>query len=123
MIKKLFKWIFKIELVDLQEHVQKLKDTTAEYKIQSKKLKAASDEYEKLSKKIKNLLGNIDISVDVHQYSPSWAVVSIQGEKSDYIKFVDLGKAEIREIQKFLEKFDRAKVDASPHITPYLRFS
>ncbi|MEQ3500621.1 hypothetical protein ABMY20_12760 [Tenacibaculum sp. SSH1-16] len=63
---------------------------------------------------VENLLQNIDVSVDLHKYAPSWAVISIQGEKSDYIKFVDLGRSDIQEIQRFLRYFDRkrVKVDA-----------
>jgi hypothetical protein len=96
VLRKIFKWIFREELIEL-------KTTTEITKAQGKI--------------IKSLLGNIDVSVDVHQYAPSWAVISMQGEKADYIKFIDLGRAEIREIQKFLRQFERSKIDSAPHFT------
>jgi hypothetical protein len=79
-----------------------------------KKLDRTVKSYETEEKRIRNLLGNIDVSVDFHRYSRSWAVISIQGQKTDYIKFVDLGESEIRAIQNFLRNFDRSKVDCSP---------
>lgn len=108
MIRKFFKWIFKKELNELHSETQKYKD--------------AFSNYESQERRIKNLLANIDVSVDVHHYSPSWACISIQGEKTDYIKFIDLGASDIREIHDFLKRYDRGKVDAIPHETQYLKF-
>lgn len=73
-------------------------------------------ESEVRAERIRQLLGNIDVSVDVHQRSGSWAVVSLQGGKTDYIKFVDLDQRSIREIAFFLRQFDRnhVKIDANP---------
>ncbi len=100
MIRKIFKWVFKSELI-------KLGTAISDCKVQETK--------------IKNMLGNIDVSVDLHHYSPSWAVISIQGERSDYIKFIDLGVKDIREIQQFLRRFDRSKVDCSPTDSKYFK--
>lgn len=72
-------------------------------------------------KRINNLLDNLDISVDVHYRANSWAVISIQGEKTDFIKFIDLGRSDILEIQKFLRYFDRTKIDAAPQESAFLR--
>ena len=88
MIKKIFKWVFKKELETLENQIIKSHNQTIA---------------------VSNLLQNIDISVDLHKYAPSWAVISIQGQKSDYIKFVDLGQRDIIEIQRFLRRFDRSK--------------
>lgn len=92
---------------------------------------ALSSELKKLEEQIKknaiqehrinNLLDNMDISVDVNYYSKSWAVISIQGEKTDFIKFIDLGRSDILEIQKFLRYFDRTKIDAAPQESAFLR--
>ena len=78
--------------------------------------KCATQEAEVRAERIRELLGNIDVSVDVHQRSGSWAVVSLQGGKTDYIKFVDLDQRSIREIAFFLRQFDRknVKIDANP---------
>ncbi|MDV3793342.1 hypothetical protein CMU23_01505 [Elizabethkingia anophelis] len=72
-------------------------------------------------KRINNLLDNLDISVDVHYRAKSWAVISIQGERTDFIKFIDLGRSDILEIHKFLRYFDRAKIDAAPQESAFLR--
>lgn len=109
MIKKIFRWIFKDELIELKKETQRCISAQKNYKTQEKR--------------INNLLSNIDVSVDVHEYSRSWAVISIQGQKSDYIKFVDLGEREIRDIQKYLHNFDRSKVDASPQASKFLRIN
>jgi hypothetical protein len=112
MIRKLFKWIFKSELQQLEIQIQKAKDVT---------INCESQEV-----RIKRILQNVDVSMDVHEYkySPSWAVISIQGQKTDYIKFIDLGDSDIREIAKFLRQFEKnvnIKVDASPVASEFLR--
>lgn len=68
--------------------------------------------------RINQMLGNLDVSVDVHLRSRSWAVLSLQGKKTDFIKFIDLGDRDVCEIQKFLRTFDReqVKIDANPFI-------
>jgi len=107
MIKKIFKWIFKSELNKLYSEIQLCKN---------ERINLESER-----KRIKNLLNNIDVSVDVHEYSPSWAVISIQGKKQDFIKFIELGNADLKEIQKFLKKFERQKIDATPQNSYFLR--
>jgi Zn-dependent M16 (insulinase) family peptidase len=103
-IKKFFRWIFSEELDALNN-----------------KLESTNRLYEHL----KQVLGKIDVSVDVnvseHRYAESWAVISIQGKKADFIKFVNLGSRDIFEIQRFLEHFDRVKADCAPQFSPYLR--
>lgn len=113
MIRKLFKWIFKSELQELNNQIKNIEELTVNYSYYEKSLE--------------NILANIDISIDVHQYhshSHSWAVISLQGVKSDYLKFVELGDKDIREIQLFLRKFDReyrTKIDATPTASKFLK--
>lgn len=107
ILRKIFNWIFKEEL----ENLNRIKN----------QYQSTLDRCIDKEKKLNNILGNIDVNVDVHQYSPSWAVISIQGEKSDYIKFVDLGKSEIKEISNFLKKFERQKIDAYPPLCKFMR--
>mgnify|MGYP000383258968 CR=1 FL=1 len=111
MLKKIFRWVFKKELNNL--------------KIKEKELSFLGEKLETKINLVNNLLGNIDVSVDVNRHSPSWAVISIQGEKSDYIKFVDLGQRDIKEIQRFLHHFDRnnRKIDAPFQERNYLKFN
>lgn len=107
MIRKFFEWIFKVQFEELKKEKQRCINATKNYKTQERR--------------INNLLGNIDVSVDVHQYASSWACISIQGKKSDFIKFINLGDRDVSEIQRFLHRFDRSKVDAAPQISGYLR--
>lgn len=113
MLRKFFKWIFKAELQELNVQIQKTKEVTAEF--------------ERYQKSLKNILQNIDVSVDVHEYhkySKDWAVISLQGSKTDYLKFIDLGDADIRHIQQFLRQFERdanVKIDAYPNASQLLR--
>lgn len=112
-IKPILRWIFKTELRELNEQLLKTKKATAEF--------------EAYKMTLDNLLKNIDVSVDVsehHRYSRSWAVISVQGSRTDFLKFVDLGDSEIRDIQRFLRQFTRCsdpKIDASPGTTPFFR--
>lgn len=114
MIKRFFRWVFKSEL--------------AELKRQEELLRGEMDRYRYMSHRFVDIFGNIDVSVDVHEYdhrySPSWAVLSIQGVKTDYIKFVNLGERDIQEISRFLRNFERqthVKIDATPDTTSFLR--
>lgn len=113
-MKKIFRWIFKEELDSLQKQIDKSKQIRQEFDYIKKK-------YEEKEKKFDNLFKNIDVSVDVHHYAPSWAVISIQGQKQDYIKFINLGQADLLEIKRFLSHFDRDKVDCAPNETQFLR--
>jgi len=108
MIRKLFNWIFKAELETLKRNISNAEKLTEELLIKKEK--------------IDNLLGNIDISVDHHLYAPSWAVISIQGKESDYIKFIELGEKDIRDLQLFLQRYDRKKVDSLPRFSKMIKF-
>lgn len=115
VIRKIFYWIFKAELHKLESKITETNEMLAMLSAR----KRAFDE----------VLSNIDVSVDVHEYhhdySPSWAVISLQGKKSDYIKFIDLGPSDIREIGAFLRQFERrnisTKVDATPIASSFLK--
>jgi hypothetical protein len=78
MIRKLFNWIFKSELDKLQKAI----DTVENRSFRAEKLVA---ELEWQKKAFQSILDGIDVSVDVHEYdhrySPSWAVISLQGQK------------------------------------------
>lgn len=120
MLRKFFKWIFKAELAELEKQIQESRND-------SSKLKNTLNSAEQARKVIVQTLEGIDISVDVHEsgYSRNWAVISLQGQKSDYIKFIDMNDRHIEEIARFLRQYERQfniKVDASPYASPYLRF-
>lgn len=114
-IKRLFDWVFEDEL-----------------KILKGKIASTDKAIERLNvyeHNLKKVLQSIDVSVDVHEsrhFSDSWAVVSIQGKRSDFIKFVNLREHDAVEIERFLRNFDRdtkVKIDASPSTTGWLKAS
>ena len=109
LLRKLFLYLFK-------EDFQRMKALERDLKGLIHRQKCATSLAEVRAERIRKLLGNIDVSVDVHHRSGSWAVVSLQGTKTDYIKFIDLGNRDMMEIARFLRQYDRAnvKLDASP---------
>lgn len=119
IIKKIIRWALKSEIDVLESKIKEANSIISDYKIESKKM-------ENTRKHIQKMFDGLDVSVDVHEcaYSPSWAVISIQGEKTDYIKFVDLGHKDVLEISRFLRQFDRnIKIDASPRASGFLRIN
>lgn len=82
MLKKVFRWIFKSELQQLELQIQKNKDLVANLELinkkifesESRQLNLLIQKSEDANKRISNVLNNFDVSVDVHEYSPSWFV-------------------------------------------------
>lgn len=109
LLRKLFLYLFK-------EDFKRMKALERDLEGLIHRQKCATSLAEVRAERIRKLLGNIDVSVDVHQRSGSWAVVSLQGGKTDYIKFIDLGNRDMMDIAHFLRQYDRknVKIDASP---------
>lgn len=109
LLRKLFLYLFK-------EDFKRMKALERDLKELIHRQKCATSLAEVRAERIRKLLGNIDVSVDVHHRSGSWAVVSLQGGKTDYIKFIDLGNRDMMDIAHFLRQYDRknVKIDASP---------
>ena len=109
MRKKLFSWFFKKEIADLKSDLKQLEQIRKSYLA----TESCILEYKRV---LEDVLDRVEVSVDVDtsKYSQSWAVVSIQGGKSDFIRFMDLGKTEALHIQRFLAQYGervRGKVD------------
>lgn len=109
LLRKLFLYLFK-------EDFKRMKALERDLEGLIHRQKCETSLAEVRAERIRKLLGNIDVSVDVHHRSGSWAIVSLQGSKTDYIKFIDLGSRDMMEIARFLRQYDRAnvKIDASP---------
>jgi hypothetical protein len=112
-MRKLFNWLFKKEIADLHAKWTEVNTVAGHVRLQYREMRKMYD--------------TLDISVDVHDPSytkaRSWAVLSLQGDKSTMVKFVDLGDNDIHEIAAFLRKFEKdrgIKVDASPSATGFL---
>jgi hypothetical protein len=125
MLKKLIHKIklklknFIIELISFDNVVNQIYETINnkyfELYYKQKELKQKIDLYDQL----------LNISVDVHEHSNSWAVICVNG-KCDYVKFVDLGQSNIREISRFLRQFEKSnKIIDTPFGMPkdyFLKF-
>ena len=109
LLRKLFLYLFK-------EDFKRMKALERGLEGLIHRQKCATSLAEVRAERIRKLLGNIDVSVDVHHRSGSWAVVSLQGGKTDFIKFIDLGNRDMMDIAHFLRQYDRknVKIDASP---------
>jgi hypothetical protein len=125
-IKTLFRHLFREEMEQLDQLERVRKEINEEIRLS----KIARDETAVHCKAVRDTLSHFDISVDVHRnstrYARSWAVISLQGQKSDYIKFIDLGDQDIRDIATFLRQFERQsniKIDATPEIRHAIRFN
>lgn len=58
-----------------------------------------------------------EIAIDHHIKQNSWAVVKLDtGKKSCYLKFIDLGHADLLEIERYLSQFERSQIDSMPEV-------
>ena len=108
------KWLFNLKQKFarwlLNEQILKLEITQKQYDYLLKKHQKLDIEQSKFVDNLKNTVGNIDVAVDIHMKSSSWAIICIQGKKSDFIKFVDFGQREIIEISNYLRRFEKQNV-------------
>jgi hypothetical protein len=114
MIRKIFNWVFQKQLKELENSISNCKSLLHT-------LEKQSLDFDKQKTTVLEALNGFDVSVDVHQYSSSWAVFSLQGQKADYVKFVDLGDRDIHEIARFISKYERGKYDATPHLREFIK--
>ncbi len=118
-------FLFLIKKVCIFEHMKKFLKKTLR-----KIARWACAEEVKELEDIRFLLGGgkVAISGDIHHNTDSWAVISIKGEERDYVKFISLGRQQIREIAQFLKRYEDAGgriggIDASPMATRVLKDS
>ena len=77
---------------------------------------------ERIKRAVNRELSNIfrkqgSVAVDHHFCQDSWAVIKVDtGDGSCYLKFIDLGKKDLKEIQEFLKKFERSRIDSAPYV-------
>lgn len=91
-IKSLVRWALSDEIVKMESRLQR--NITL---------------HERISREFDNIRNEFKVGVDV-DYHGSWAVVCLEGEKHDYIKFLNLNKRDAREISNFLNQFNRKNV-------------
>jgi hypothetical protein len=117
--KFLLGWLLREEYNNLKVLIDTFKDTEKRIILKERNLDSKINEVHDRSRKLDILFENLDVSIDHHinKYSRSWAVISLQGQKMDYIKFMDLGNDGVMEIQRFLRQFEidsNIKLDSFP---------
>lgn len=136
MIKKLLLWILRDEYINIledhikmKEHLSGLYECVRNLQADNKHLKNLLIQSQKENSTAKQvydrMFENTDVTVDVDMSSrygrgDSWAIISIQGEREDFVRFVDLSRHHIQEISHFLRQFRRGKVDAEPRTRNFL---
>lgn len=136
MIKKILLWILRKEYISLleeniklKEHVSGLYESYMNIIADHNELKRLLLKQEKFNAQAKGvyekLFENTDVTVDTdiqanYGRSDSWAIISIQGEREDFVRFIDLSRYDIQMISKFLRQFRRGKVDTEPRMRNFL---
>ena len=102
MIKRFFRWLFKNELDSLNTKCSEVQTIIESLKQQqftmttafASQLKNTQEVVKKYQDVFDNILSGIDVSVDVHEpqsRTNNWAVISLQGQRTDFVKFIDFG--------------------------------
>ena len=78
--------------------------------------------YSKIAKAVRRELNIIfrecgEVNVDHHLRQDSLAVIKVDtGPHTCYLKFINLGKRDLREIVKFLDMFPHKNIDSMPEV-------
>lgn len=82
--------------------------------------KQLNEHREKLNNIGEFLHENTNVAIDHGVHSGSWAVISIEGQRSHYLKFLNLGRKDSEEIMQFMRYMEkrtgrRVQIDCAPH--------
>ena len=117
-IKKRFKgfleWAFSEEFDNMRITCKQQQRTTTQMQKEIEDLRILQNQLGIYEKKLKSLLGSISVSANLPKKAENWAVISIQGEKIDYVKFIALPKNDMIAISRFLAQFQDHALETSP---------
>lgn len=117
-IKKKFKgfleWAFSEEFDNMRTTCKQQQRTTTQMQKEIEDLRILQNQLGIYEKKLKSLLGSISVSANLPKKAENWAVISIQGEKIDYVKFIALPKNDMIAISRFLAQFQDHALETSP---------
>ena len=117
-IKKRFKgfleWAFSEEFDNMRTTCKQQQRTTTQMQKEIEDLRILQNQLGIYEKKLKSLLGSISVSANLPKKAENWAVISIQGEKIDYVKFIALPKNDMIAISRFLAQFQDHALETSP---------
>ena len=117
-IKKRFKgfleWAFSEEFDNMRTTCEQQQRTTTQMQKEIEDLRILQNQLGIYEKKLKSLLGSISVSANLPKKAENWAVISIQSEKIDYVKFIALPKNDMIAISRFLAQFQDHALETSP---------
>lgn len=117
-IKRKFKgfleWAFSEEFNNMRTTCEKQQRTTSQMRKEIEDLRILQNQLNVYEKKLKSLLGGISVSANLPKKAENWAVISIQGEQIDYVKFISLPKNDMIAISRFLAQFQSHALETSP---------
>ena len=112
--KGFFEWAFSDELSNMRTTCEQQQKTTQQMQKEIEDLRILQNQLTVYKKKMETLLGSISISTNLPKKAENWAVISIQGEKIDYVKFIALPKNDMIAISQFLAQFDQRALETNP---------
>ncbi len=112
--KGFFEWAFSDELSNMRTTCEQQQKTTQQMQKEIEDLRILQNQLIVYRRRMETLLGSISISANLPKKSENWAVISIQGEKIDYVKFVALPKNDMIAISQFLAQFDQRALETNP---------
>lgn len=112
--KGFFEWAFSDELTNMRITCEQQQRTTTQMQKEIEDLRILQNQLGIYEKKLKSLLGTISVSANLPKKAENWAVISIQGEKIDYVKFIALPKNDMIAISRFLAQFQSHALETSP---------
>lgn len=121
--KKIFNWLFKEQIEEIEKLKKQMDESTFRVAGYADNAIKAMNICHNQEKALSNTVGNIQIATDIHLKSPSWAVICLQGQKADFVKFIDLDQRSIEDIANYLRRFERRNVIADmPYCVPKNEF-
>jgi hypothetical protein len=119
----IFNWLFKEQLEEIEKLKKQMDESAFRVAGYADNAIKAMNLCEKQEKVLRNTVGDIQVATDIHLKSPSWAVICIQGQRADFVKFIDLDQRDIEGIAHYLRRFERRNVIADmPYCIPKNQF-
>lgn len=114
--KEFFEWAFSDELDNMRTTCDRQQRTTSQMQKEIEDLRILQNQLNIYERKLRSLLGTISVSANLPKKAENWAVISIQGEQIDYIKFIALPKNDMIAISQFLAQFDSRALETNPAV-------
>lgn len=121
--RRLTMFLFESEYLFFEDLSVKLVASEKNINKIARKLEIEHSEIKKTKDRLKALIDSASLSVDVHDdpYSINWAVFNLEGKECLYMKFIDLGRQDLKNVINFMRQFENVRYDASPETSRILK--